>query len=318
MAAGYAPGMEETYCFAGNPLDRAGERRRDNTWVASLLDEPATRLIPLRDLRPPIRNGSTIELDWQPVGPWRALIEAGATLVLLGIAEDRAYFALDASAADLPPDPGIENIDLRTLAPLIAGEEAAILAEARSLVDWHARHRFCAQCGTPSNVAAGGWTRRCPSCKAHHFPRVDPVVIMLAVRGERALLGRGHRRPGARFSCLAGYMEPGETLEDAVRREIREESGIRCGRVRYLASQPWPFPSTLMMGFLTEALTEEITVDPEELVEARWFDRDEIRDMVARAAAGDPDPATTVPALPGPVAIAHQICRRWATSIDGI
>jgi NAD+ diphosphatase len=147
---------------------------------------------------------------------------------------------------------------------------------------------------------------------------VDPVVIMLAVRGERALLGRGRRRAGARFSCLAGFMEPGETLEDAVRREVREESGIRCGRVRYLASQPWPFPSTLMMGFLAEALTEEITVDPEELVEARWFDRDEIRDMVTRAAAGDPDPATTVPSLPGPVAIAHQICRRWANGLDSV
>jgi NAD+ diphosphatase len=141
---------------------------------------------------------------------------------------------------------------------------------------------------------------------------------MLAIRGERALLGRGRRRPGARFSCLAGYMEPGETLEEAVRREVREESGIHCGRVRYLASQPWPFPSTLMMGFLAEALTEEITVDPEELVEARWFERDEIRDMVARAATGDPDPATQVPSLPGPVAIAHQICRRWATGIDSV
>jgi NAD+ diphosphatase len=310
--------MEEVYCFAGNPLDRVGERRRDVGWVASLLDEPTTRLIPLRDLKPPIRNGAALELDWQPVGPWREEIAAGATLVLLGIAEHRAYFALDASGTDLPDDPETENIDLRALAPQIAGGEAAVLAEARSLVDWHARHRFCAQCGTPSTVAAGGWTRHCPNCKAHHFPRVDPVVIMLAVRGERALLGRGRRRSGARFSCLAGFMEPGETLEDAVRREVREESGIRCGRVRYLASQPWPFPSTLMMGFLTEALTEEITVDTEELVEARWFDRDEIRDMVARAAAGDPDPATTVPSLPGPVAIAHQICRRWATGIDTV
>jgi len=224
----------------------------------------------------------------------------------------------DATGTELPPDPAVENIDVRTLAPLIAGPEAAILAEARSVVDWHARHRFCAQCGTPSVVAAGGWTRHCPACKAHHFPRVDPVVIMLAVRGESALLGRGRRRPGARFSCLAGFMEPGETLEDAVRREVREESGIRCGRVRYLASQPWPFPSTLMMGFLAEALSEEITVDPEELVEARWFDREEIRDMVARAAAGDPDPATTIPSLPGPVAIAHQICRRWASGLDSV
>ena len=189
-------------------------------------------------------------LDWQPVGPWREVIAAGATLAFLGIAEGRAHFVLDATGADQSADPATENIDVRTLAPLIAGAEAAILAEARSVVDWHARHRFCAQCGTPSEVVAGGWTRHCPSCKAHHFPRVDPVVIMLAVKGERALLGRGRRRPGARFSCLAGFMEPGETLEDAVRREVREESGIRCGRVRYLASQPWPFPSTLMMGFL--------------------------------------------------------------------
>ena len=310
--------MEEIYCFAGNPLDRVSERRRDAGWISSLLDQPSTRLIPLRDLKPPIHNSGETTLDWQPVAPWREAIAAGATLVLLGIAQGRAHFALDATGTDLPPDPTIENIDVRTLAPLIAGTEAAILAEARSIVDWHARHRFCAQCGTPSNVAAGGWTRRCPNCKAHHFPRVDPVVIMLAVRGERALLGRGHRRPGARFSCLAGFMEPGETLEDAVRREVCEESGIRCGRVRYLASQPWPFPSTLMMGFLAEGLTEEITVDPEELVEARWFHRDEIRDMVARAATGDPDPAATVPSLPGPVAIAHQICRRWATGRDSV
>jgi len=246
------------------------------------------------------------------------VINAGATLAFLGIAEARAHFALDATGAAQAPDPATENIDLRTLAPLIPETEAAILAEARSVVDWHARHRFCAQCGTPSEVASGGWARHCPRCKAHHFPRVDPVVIMLAVKGEHALLGRGRRRPGARFSCLAGYMEPGETLEDAVRREVREESGIRCGRVRYLASQPWPFPSTLMMGFLAEALSEEITVDPEELVEARWFSRQEIRDMVARAANGDPDPATTVPSLPGPVAIAHQICRRWANGFDDI
>ena len=310
--------MEEIYCFAGNPLDRVSERRRDAGWIASLLEEPATRVIPLRDLKPPIRNGGQMALDWQPVGRWRDVIATGATLVLLGIVEGRAHFAVDATDAELAPDPATENIDVRTLAPLIAGAEAAILAEARSVVDWHARHRFCAQCGTPSEVASGGWARHCPRCKAHHFPRVDPVVIMLAVRGERALLGHGRRRPGARFSCLAGYMEPGETLEDAVRREVREEAGICCGRVRYLASQPWPFPSTLMMGFLAEALTEEITVDLEELVEARWFERDEIRDMVARAAIGDPDPTTTVPSLPGPVAIAHQICRRWANGFDNV
>src|SRR5271166_2882099 len=308
--------MEEIYCFAGNPLDRAGERRRDAAWIASLLDEPGSRLIPLRDLKPPIRNGGAVELDWQQVGPWRALIEAGSTLVLLGIAQGRAHFALDATGADLPPDPATENIDVRTLAPLIAGGEAAILAEARSLIDWHARHRFCAQCGTPSNVAGGGWTRRCPNCKAHHFPRVDPVVIMLAVRGERYLLGRGHRRPGARFSCLAGFMEPGETLEEAVRREILEESNIQIRRVRYLASQPWPFPSSLMMGFLAEALSEEITIDPDEIGEARWFERDEVRAMVERSRSDDQIPGVVT--LPPPLAIGHQIARRWAFGVDSV
>jgi NAD+ diphosphatase len=137
---------------------------------------------------------------------------------------------------------------------------------------------------------------------------------MLAVRGERALLGRNRRRPGHRFSCLAGYMEPGETLEECVRREVHEESGVRVGRVKYLACQPWPFPSTLMMGFLCEALTEEITVDPEELAEARWFEREELRAMVERAATG-PEDATQV-SVPGPVAIAHQICRRWSFGLD--
>ena len=185
---------------------------------------------------------------------------------------------------------------MRALAPPSPTGEAAILAEARSLIDWHARHRFCAQCGSPTRVASAGWVRRCPECRASHFPRTDPVVIMLAVRGERALLGRNRRRPGARFSCLAGFVEPGETLEEAVRREVHEEAGIRCGRVRYLAAQPWPFPSSLMMGFLAEALTEEITVDPEEIAEARWFSRDEIREMVARAASGPDDPDAGVAA----------------------
>jgi NAD+ diphosphatase len=184
------------------------------------------------------------------------------------------------------------------------------------LIDWHQRHGFCPQCGHPTAIAAAGWTRRCLNCRAHHFPRTDPVVIMLTVRGEHALLGRGRRRAGARFSCLAGFMEPGETLEEAVRREVFEESGIRVGRVRYLASQPWPFPSSLMIGCLAEGLTEQITVDPEEIAEARWFPRDEIRAMVARAATG-PDDLTQV-SIPPPLAIAHHLCRRWSNRLDEI
>ena len=239
------PGMEEIYCFAGNPLDRASERRRDAAWVAGLLNDPASRILPLCDLRPLTRGTAAPVLDWQPLATWREAIAAGATLVLLGLGDGHAWFAIDAAAA-----PGGEPFDARSLAPLLPSREAAILAEARSLIDWHARHRFCAQCGSPTRVTAAGWVRRCPECKASHYPRSDPVTIMLAVRGEYALLGRNKRRPGNRFSCLAGFIEPGETLEEGVRREVHEEAGVAVGRVKYLACQPWPFPSSLMMGFL--------------------------------------------------------------------
>ncbi len=308
--------MEEIYCFAGNPLDRVSQRRQDAGWVASLLQDPETRLLPLHGLKPHVRHSSAAALDWQSVAPWRSLIDEGATLILLGTRDGRAYFALDATLRETAPDADGAAMDARTVAPLIDGGEAAILAEARSLIDWHARHRFCAQCGTPSVVASGGWVRHCPNCQAHHFPRVDPVVIMLAVRGERCLLGRGRRRVGTRFSCLAGFMEPGETLEEAVRREILEESGIQIGRVRYLASQPWPFPSSLMMGFLAEALSEEITIDPDEIAEARWFGRDEVRAMVERSRSDDSAP--DVVTLPPPLAIGHQIARRWAFGLDRV
>lgn len=308
--------MEEIYCFAGNPLDRASERRRDREWVRSLLDDPAARILPLRDLRPATNGDASPRLDWQELAPWREEIEGGATLVFLGLDDSRPYFAIDASGVDLAFAGDNEPFDARALAPVLPGAEAAILAEARSLIDWHARHRFCAQCGSPTRVTAAGWVRRCPECKASHYPRSDPVTIMLAVRGEYALLGRNKRRPGSRFSCLAGFMEPGETIEECVRREVHEESGVRVGRVRYLACQPWPFPSTLMMGFLCEALSEEITVDPEELAEARWFSREELREMVARAASGPDDP--TQVSVPGPVAIAHQIIRRWSNRLDSL
>ena len=305
--------MEEIYCFAGNPLDRASERRRDDAWIGALLDDPAARVLPLCDLRPLTRGAQSPTLDWQPVAAWRNAIERGATLIFLGLGDGQPFFAIDAGPAATGAD---EPFDARMLAPLLPAPEAAILAEARSLIDWHARHRFCAQCGSPTRVVAAGWVRRCPECKASHYPRSDPVTIMLAVRGEYGLLGRNRRRPGNRFSCLAGFMEPGETLEECVRREVHEESGVRVGRVRYLACQPWPFPSSLMMGFLCEALSEEIVVDPEELAEARWFSRAEIRAMVARAATGPDDP--TQVSVPGPVAIAHQICRRWSGGLDQI
>jgi NAD+ diphosphatase len=309
-------GMEDIYCFGGNPLDRASERRDDGGFIGKLLGDPETRVLALRELKPFTRGTAEPALDWQPVAPWRDQIDGGAPLIFLGLDNGRAHFAIDAAGADVAPDVDTELIDVRALAPTLASGEAAILAEARSLLDWHARHRFCAQCGSATDMTSAGWKRRCPQCRASHFPRTDPVVIMLATHGERALLGRNRRRAGARFSCLAGFVEPGETLEEAVRREVREESGVRCGRVRYLATQPWPFPSSLMIGFLAEALTEDITVDPEELAEARWFSRDEIREMVGRAAAGTDDPSR--PSLPAPIAIAHHLCRRWSHGLDDV
>jgi NAD+ diphosphatase len=307
--------FEETYSFGGNPLDRAAPRRKDAAWITSLLDDPRSRVLPLFELKPLLPEAAGDGLPWQDVAAWRKLIDAGVMLVFLGLGEGRAYFALDASAA--PPPEGQATVDARTLAPSLPGGEAAILAEARSLLDWHARHGFCAQCGAATRVSSAGWGRQCPNCRASHYPRVDPVVIMLAVRGERCLLGRGRRRPGARFSCLAGYMEPGETLEEAVRREVFEESGIRVGRVRYLASQPWPFPSTLMIGCLGEALNDEIAIDPEELAELRWFERAEVRAMAARSLSDAPAPGGLA-TLPPPLAIGHQIARRWACGLDSI
>jgi|SRR5579875_3889664 len=306
--------MEEIYIFGGNPLDRASERRRDSAWIAGLISDPASRILLLCDLKPAIHHSSTPALAWQPAAQWRNAIDAGATLIFLGLSEEGAHFALD--AGDAANVPGAELADARAVAPQIPQGEAAILAEARALIDWHNRHRFCAQCGNPTKPELAGWMRSCPTCKASHWPRTDPAVIMLAVRGDYALLGRNRRRPGGRFSCLAGFVEPGETLEEAVRREVFEETGVRCGRMRYLASQPWPFPSNLMLGFLAEGLTEEIRVDPEELSEARWFHRDEIREMLARAANGPDDPSQL--SLPPPLAIAHQILRRWSSGQDSL
>ena len=174
--------------------------------------------------------------------------------------------------------------DLRSIAVqgLVAADDLPPIAEAKAVLHWHARHRFCPNCGAATRLVCGGWRRDCPQCKAEHFPRTDPVVIMLAIDGDRCLLGRSPRFVPTMWSCLAGFVEPGELIEDAVHRETREEAGITCGRVVYFASQPWPFPASLMIGCHAEALTHEIVVDREELEDARWFSKDEIGSMLMR------------------------------------
>jgi NAD+ diphosphatase len=178
------------------------------------------------------------------------------------------------------------------------------LAEGKALLHWHARHRFCPNCGAPTQPVDGGWRRDCAACKLQHFPRTDPVAIMLAVRDDHCLLGRSHRFQPGMWSCLAGYIEPGEGIEDAVRRETREEAGIVCGRVNYFASQPWPFPTSLMIACHAQALSQEIVIDRTELADARWFSREEAALMLARA---HPEGFTA----PVPVAIAYHIIRHW-------
>lgn len=215
-------------------------------------------------------------------------------------------------AAALPPGtaealpPGLEALDLRSIAVQGAVEpgELGVLATAKSLLSWHAGHRFCSRCGSPTELTASGFRRDCPSCGAQHFPRTDPVVIMLVHRGDSCLLGRQSRFTPGTYSCLAGFLEPGETIEDAVRRETFEEAGIRVGEVRYETSQPWPFPASLMIGCSGEALDGEIRVDREELEDARWFDREELRAMVS---GRHPDGLR----LPPPIAIARHLAERF-------
>jgi NAD+ diphosphatase len=187
---------------------------------------------------------------------------------------------------------------------LVALEHLPAFAQAKSLLGWHARHRFCANCGVPTEIVQAGWRRDCPACGMQHFPRTDPVVIMLVVHGDRCLLGRQPRFGKGMWSCLAGFVEPGETIEDAVRRETLEEAGVVCGRVTYFASQPWPFPMSLMIGCHAEALTAAITVDRTELEDARWFPRDEVAAMLMHR---HPDGLTAT----HPYAIAHHIIRAW-------
>lgn len=202
--------------------------------------------------------------------------------------------------------PDAEAVDLRSVGTrgLVPESELGLLALAKSLLSWHARHGFCANCGAPTRLSASGFRRDCDACGAQHFPRTDPVVIMLVTHGSRCLLGRQARFPTGNYSCLAGFVEPGETVEDAVRRETFEEAGVRVGAVRYALSQPWPFPSSLMLGCVGEALGDALTVDRDELEDARWFDRDELRLMLA-----DTHPQGL--RVPPPVAIAHHLVRRF-------
>ena len=294
--------------FAGNTLDRASHLRRDAAWVAAALADTKSRFLPLHQLRALVAFEAGPRLDWRPGAEVRDLIDGGATLVMLGLADGACHFAVDASAV---PDGRRQGwgkfVDVRSIAPQVSAEEAGILAQARALIDWHARHGFCPSCGAATAAKEAGYSRLCSSesCETQHFPRTDPVVIMLVLRGETCLLGRQPMFPRGMFSALAGFIEPGETIENAVRREIMEEAGITVGRVRYHASQPWPFPASLMIGCMGEALDEAIQVDAHELEAAHWFPKDEVAEMLRRSTTPE------TPRIPPPLSLAHQLVKAW-------
>lgn len=275
--------MKPPNFYAANGLDRAGHLRREPDWLAAQLAHPETLFVPVwrgQNLVAGLAEGAPSALLVRRA----SLVSLEGEAVLLGLREARAYFALDLSHSEAPleairAEGPIEFTDLRRVGPLLARPDGALLAYARGILHWHGRHRFCGVCGSPTRSEEGGHVRRCvsPACKAAHFPRTDPAVIMLVTDGDRALLGRQAAWAKGQHSTLAGFVEPGESLEEAVAREVHEETGVVVDDVAYHSSQPWPFPASIMLGFTARALTAELTVDPEELEAARWFDRGFIR-----------------------------------------
>ena len=285
--------LAETVTFGGSGLDRGAEHRRDAARIAALWQ--GGRVLLMWRGRPLIANGA---LAWLPTT--QGLAGAVGTALFLGLDAEQGVFAQDISAwvpddpvaqqagffdASVQSHPGLDPAmafhELRAVMADVTPRDAELAATARALLEWHRTHGYCAVCGAKSDMVHAGWQRSCPACSAQHFPRTDPVVIMLITRGNSVLLGRGPTWPEGMYSLLAGFIEPGETVEAAVRREVFEESGIVVGQVGYLASQPWPFPASLMIGCRGEALSDTITLDPEELQDARWVSREELVEAFA-------------------------------------
>jgi NAD+ diphosphatase len=308
--------LAETVTFGGSGLDRAAGLRKHPAALAQALQ--AGRVLPVWRGKPLMAGA---RLGWLKAG--HPVLAAGGPPVFLGLDEDVACFATDISAWS--PEAGAEAVEagffdpsiqrhpaldeaygfaeLRGVMTDLTPREAELAATAKAVLHWHRSHGFCAACGAASEMTQGGWQRSCPACGAQHFPRTDPVVIMLVTHGNSVLLGRSPGWPEGMYSLLAGFVEPGEPVEAAVRREVFEETGVRCGAVSYLASQPWPFPASLMLGMRTEALGRDITIDPDEIEAARWVTREE---LVSAFAGLHPEIKA---ARNG--AIAHFILRNW-------
>ena len=279
--------------FTGSRLDRADNVRADADQLAGYMNWKA-RLLALDGLMPAIGDDGRLV--------WGTLADAAddAELIFLGLDDGKACFAAVPPAGDASPR--MANPQLWSLMASLAPDDLALYGGARSVADWHARHRFCAACGGATRIAKGGWQRDCTQCGAQHFPRTDPVTIMLVEHAGKLMLGRGLGWPEGRFSALAGFVEPGESIEEAVAREVFEEAGVRVRDVTYVASQPWPFPSQLMIGCNAHADSSELTIDETEMAEINWYTRDEV---VAALAGSGPFIA------PPPHAIAHHLLQWW-------
>ena len=311
----------ELVTFGGSALDLAGEIRGDAAAVAALMADPAARAVLFWRGKPLIRPARPAGLVRLPLD--HPVLEGRlGTAILLGREDGAGRFACELSdwvpEGDLSQVGGFVDateqrhplldgdmgfVELRRVMTWLDARDAELAATGKAILGWHTIHGFCACCGAASAVAQAGWQRNCPACNASHFPRTDPVVIMLITHGNSVLMGRSPGWPEGMYSLLAGFVEPGETLEAAVRREVFEESGVRVGAVGYLASQPWPFPASLMMGCHGQALSREITIDPNEIEDARWVSREEMMAVFAG------QHAAILPARKG--AIAHFLLENW-------
>jgi len=301
---GMGAGMRnsETVTFGGlGGLERAAELRGDQARQAAMWADGAARVVPMWRGKPMVAGEARDRLALlAPTHP--VFADMSGRPLFLGLVKGAPVFAADLSSwepvgidaaaqgggffdtteqqhPDTPPDHLF--VELRGVMTLLSPLDAELAATARGLFEWHRTHGFCARCGHASDVTMAGWQRQCPACNAPHFPRTDPVVIMLVTHGNRVLLGRSHGWPQGMYSLLAGFIEPGETVEAAVRREVAEETGVKVGAVRYQASQPWPFPASLMLGFSAEATSETITLDPAEIEDAMWMSREDMADALA-------------------------------------
>lgn len=301
--------------FSGNPLDRAGDRRVDLAWLKTQMENPDALAVAVWNGRPLVEAAPDGGDRLAYLRADMASEAAGGDerMVFLGLWKETPVFAAEFEGPADPTEGPLRGLgrfeELRGVALSLPAPEAGVAGTAKSLLEWHRRHGFCSACGQKSEIVDGGWKRACPACKAEHFPRVDPVVIMLPVLGDRCLMGRQSAWPNGRMSALAGFLEPGESIEEACARELKEEAGLVCTRAVYHSSQPWPFPSTLMIGLIAAVENDQATPDQTELEEVRWFARDEIRAMLERGSFDGITP-------PPPLAIAHHLLKAWAEGLE--